>query len=273
MPAANDVIGDVLDAKGWQCGATVPPQMYPVIGIYLRHSSDQEAPRDIKGEDWLVVLSQTCDIVAKRLAQVPLMEILWCHAISKRRREFTNRRSTRHLDFRPNAEHLLEFYLTAHATNDRYTVPRGLFAGFTPREDRSLSVGAVEGLQQCHALRYTRPAWPQDFVDLVKSRKKDLEDALADLSDDESELRVTPPVAVAGTYRLGVYLVIDEEMAKDSSYRQSAQLAFFNFISALRKCDRIEIDDSSGVVAGNEFSWQQIRMTDLWNFAFLTPIS
>src|SRR6185437_7722880 len=137
--------------------------------------------------------------------------------------------------------------------------------------DRSLSTRAVQGLQSWYALRYTRPAWPDEFVNLLRPFKEELEAALERLSDDESELRV----AISGNpdlYRLAVFLIIDEARATEPGYRQVALQTFGDFISILRKCGRIEIDDLSKVVVGNEFSWQAMQITEVWNFAALTPI-
>lgn len=270
MGIPSDAVGAALDAKGWRCGATIPPGMYAVIEPYLLHPGTVQPPV-IAPEDWLVILSQTCDVVAGKLDQEPLIEVLWCRPINKRRRGYVNRRSTRQLDFRPDAEQSPTFYLTAHATRDRYVVPRELFADHTPRADRSLSARAVNGLQGWYALRYTRPAWPDEFVDLLRPHKEELEAALEGLSDDESELRV----AISGSadlYRLAVFLIIDELRATEPGYREAAHQMFGDFVSILKKCQRIEIDDISKVVVGNEFSWQAMQSTELWNFAALTPI-
>lgn len=270
MGIPSDAVGAALDAKGWRCGATIPAEMYSAIEPYLRHDAAARPPK-IAPEDWLVVLSQTCDVVAGKLEQEPLVEVLWCRPISKGRRGYVNRRSTRQLDFRPDAEVLPTAFLSAHAIRDRYVVPRELFLGYAPRADRSLSIRAVNGIQNWYALRYTRPAWPNDLVDLVRPRRDELEAALKALSDDESELRV----AISGDsdlYRLAVFLIIDESKASEPGYRQAAHQMFGDFISILRKCQRIEIDDISKVVVGSEFSWQAMQSTELWNFAALTPI-
>jgi hypothetical protein len=270
MGIPSDAVGAALDARGWRCGVTIPSEMYAAIGPYLRHAGGAQPPT-IEPEDWLVVLSQTCDVVAGKLDQEPLIEVLWCRPISKRRRGYVNRRSTRQLDFRPDVEKSPSFYLTAHATRDRYVVPRELFLDHAPRTDRSLSTRAVQGLQSWYALRYTRPAWPDEFVNLLCPLKEELEAALEGLSDDESELRV----AISGNsdlYRLAVFLIIDEARATEPGYRQVALQTFGDFISILRKCGRIEIDDLSKVVVGNEFSWQAMQITEVWNFAALTPI-
>lgn len=130
MPAPNDAFGDQLHSNGWRCGSTLPVEIYSIIAEHLRHSSRDAVPSHMPETDWLVVLSQTCDIVAKRLEQEPLLEILWCRPISKGRAQFTNRRSTRQLDFRPDRERWPTKYLSVHAIKDRYLIPRDLLATF-----------------------------------------------------------------------------------------------------------------------------------------------
>jgi hypothetical protein len=139
MATSDDTIGETLDGKGWQCGATIPPEMYQSVIMYLRHDAGASESREIAPDDWLIVLSQTCDVVARKLVQEPLVEVLWCHVVGKRRRQFLNRRSTRELDFRPDSRQLPNLYLSAHATRDRYVIPRQVFADFSPRSDRRLS--------------------------------------------------------------------------------------------------------------------------------------
>ena len=53
--------------------------------------------------------------------------------------------------------------------------------------------------------------------------------------------------------------------------RQCIYTAFQAFVAELGGCAGIEIDqDGSGVVPGDEFTWQDVQLTDEWNFANLS---
>ena len=66
--------------------------------------------------------------------------------------------------------------------------------------------------------------------------------------------------------------VVDEEVwNSDVEGRKAINAAFAKFVAELNACDGIEVDeDLSEVVPGNEFSWQETKQTDLWDFANLS---
>ena len=57
----------------------------------------------------------------------------------------------------------------------------------------------------------------------------------------------------------------------DVEGRAAINAAFATFVSKLNECDGIEVDQNlSEVVSGDEFTWQETRATDEWNFANLS---
>jgi hypothetical protein len=229
-------------------------------------------------EDWLVIASQTCDIVAPNLSQEPHVEVFWCRAIEHTRAQYRDIRSTRRLDFRPDRENHPDRVLTVHAAFDRYVLPRSILENGSPRGDRSLSDASVRRLQAWMALRYSRPAWPDNFVKRIDTARDQLIEALTVAEkDDIAEVRIalspqTSELNDRQSYRIAVFFVVDEQIwESDPDKRGVIHEAFAKFISSLKRCPGIEIDDQiSGVVSGANFSWQQVQMTDQWNFANLT---
>lgn len=269
-------IGEQLDAQGWQAGAVVSQAMLPQLGPHMTRPGRPDA--QVNENHWIVVVSQTCDVVQAKLENEPLVEVLHCTPVPELRPEFQGRKSTRRLDFRPNKEGHAGVVLSAHAIADRYVVPRKLFADHEPDPDRRLSDSAISNIQQWYALRYTRPAWPDAFNERFNKKvKKKLAAALKLLSTDGVEVRVAiaendRELEADQTYHMAVFFVVDQLVwDSDPVVREEAHKAFAAFVSALAECKGVEPDQElSGVKTGDEFTWQLTRTTDEWNFANLS---
>ena len=95
-------LGDEVAEQGWCTGAVVPQGMLPAIAQHLTRPG--AAAVEVAADHWLVVVSQTCDVVARTLEAEPFVEVLNCKPIKKPRAQYRDFRSTRILDFRPNRE-------------------------------------------------------------------------------------------------------------------------------------------------------------------------
>ena len=272
---ADPLVGEEIKERGWRCGSVIPVEMYDSLRPHLIHPAQNE-PIQIASDDWLIVISHSCDITAAKLTQEPFVEVLVCRPIFRRDRHFTNRKSTRRLHFRPNPEEFPSLSLDAHAIRDRYLIPREHFIRFSPCEHRRCGAIQVNGLQSWYALRYQRAAWPDSLNACLAPLRTEIEDALKGLNDDRSELRVgivQESSSGRPIIRLAVFLIVEEETWKnDHAIREEYSRSFHRFLGILRTCDQIMIDEESEVLSGGDFSWQDQRMTEIWNLANLTPI-
>ena len=268
--------GDDVAQRGWQTGSVVPTAMLPALEPHLTRPGQQLT--QVAGADWLVVVSQTCDVVAAKREAEPLVEVLHCrpHA-GKPRRGRRDLQSTRYLDFRPNRETHQDLVLFAHAIADRYVVPRELLVAHGPDAGRQLSAYASQKVLAWYSLRAGRPSWPNEFCDRVRTVRDALEDALDDLVDEIAEVRVgivqkEEELDAEQAYRVLVYFVVDEDVWNgDIEGRKDINNAFAKFVTELDACEGVEVDqDESAVVPGDEFSWQDTQQTDLWDFANLS---
>lgn len=148
-------LGDEVAEQGWRTGAIVPQGMVPAIAQHLARPG--AAAIEVAEADWLVVVSQTCDVVARTLEAEPFVEVLHCKPIKKPRTQYRDFRSTRILDFRPNRETHEAVALTAHAVANRYLIPRDFLRDQAPDSDRHLSSEAVQRVMAWYALRVGRP--------------------------------------------------------------------------------------------------------------------
>ena len=268
--------GEDVAQRGWQTGSVVPADMLPVLTQHLTRPGQQ--PTQVAAADWLVVVSQTCDILTQKLEAEPLVEVLLCrlHA-GKPRKGRRDLESTRYLDYRPNRATHENLVLAAHATADRYVIPRDVLAAFAPDQGRSLDATAAMKVLAWYALRAGRPSWPNNFCDRVRNVRDALEEALESLSDEIAEVRVAiaekdQDLAPEESYHVVIYFVVDEDIWDgDVEGRKAINAAFSRFVTELSACDGIEVDEVlSGVVPGDEFSWQETKQTDLWDFANLS---
>jgi hypothetical protein len=268
--------GDDVAQRGWQTGSVLATDLLPQLAPHLTRPGQAAMP--VSPDDWLVVVSQTCDILATRLDAEPYVEVLHCRPVAgKPRKGRRDLQSTRYLDFRPNVEEHAELVLSAHAVADRYIIPRELLAAHDPDHGRRLSDVASRRMLAWYALRAARPSWPNAFVDRISCVKDALEEALDQLIDEIAEVRVAiaeidAELEPGQPYHIAVYFVVDETVwNSDTAGRAAIYSAFDRFVSELGACEGIEVNqDLSRVISGGEFRWQSARDTDEWNFANLS---
>lgn len=266
--------GEALLANGWTAGSVVPPELYDAIRPHLRHGED--APLEISPTDWVAVVSQACDLVAKADNAEPYVELLVAHeaGVERPRTPYAGLRSTRYIDFRPNAATHPQLVLTAHATKDRFFVPRRLISGTHPDGARALSDLATEKLQRWIALRASRPAWPDALANRLRPMKDDLAGALEPLREEIAEVRVgfvpTGEIGDGENYTLAAHFVVEAARYEDQEERTRVQECFNQFIALVARCHGIEVSPESRVVSGNDFSWTEMNYTDIWNFEHLS---
>ena len=119
-------LGEDVNACGWCTGCVFPFGLPADLENRLLHPGQDGCP--IGPDDWIVVVSQACDVVARTADQEPFVEVLHCHPRQGIRSQFARLRSTRRIDFYPNRDSHQDLVLTAHATADRYYLPRELLA-------------------------------------------------------------------------------------------------------------------------------------------------
>lgn len=272
MPSS---LGDEILKLGWRAGAVIGHDSLSHATAYLAHPGKSQDCVD--ESDWLVIVSQTCDVVAQTIKGEPFVEVLHCKPINKLRSQYL--RSTRILDFRPNRDTHSEVILSAHANADRYLIPREILGAFAPDPMCSLSRDTTTRVLAWYSLRYARPAWPNSFVARISEATTLLEEALDPLKDDIAEVRISiakdernKELKDNEVYHVAIFFIIDGTVWDGNvDGRLAIQTAFTKFVKAIKGCHKIEINEElSNVFSGDDFSWQATRSSDEWNFANLT---
>lgn len=263
-------IGIRLHAAGWRTGSVLSVAHVSAISYLLQRAG--EKPREVNPADWLIVVSQTCDIVVPELRKEPYVEVLLAEPRAKIDSTIANLKSTRRLSFRSQGGGQV---LEAHGT-DRFWLPRIELDAWGPDAIRLLGANAADRISRWLAMRYTRAPWPFSLVkrlggkeahlkDILRAVDKTMAEVRVSISDDDKEL----PEAIP--YRLKIYAVVDANTYDGRpDLRAECELALIEFLHALRSCAGIEVDESSQVISGAEFSWEETRQTHEWNFANLT---
>jgi len=268
--------GEEVAEQGWCTGAVLPHAVVPAIAQHLTRPGAHQ-PTPVEPHDWLVVVSQTCDVLATKLDAEPFVEVLHCRPCEKLRTQFKDLRSTRTLDFKPNRDTHEGVVLSAHAVADRYLLPREILKDHALDEARNLSDVSASRVLAWYTLRYGRPIWPDAFVARISKARSALEAALEPLRDEIAEVRVgiveqDLELEDDQDYHVAVYFVVDSgTWDGDVEGRGAIHASFAKFVSELAACEGVEVDANlSEVVSGGEFTWQEVKATDEWNFANLS---
>jgi hypothetical protein len=213
------------------------------------------------------------------LESEPVVEVLRCSPIDKPRAGYRDLSSTRFLDFRPNRELYPDLTLTAHALRDRLHVRRTLLQEADPDPHRVVSQTTSRRIAEWYALRYTRPAWPDEFVRRIRPKHTALVAALETIKDDVAEVRIAlepndQDLEAERDYAVAVFFIVDSQTWGSSlEGRHSVYEAFTRFVAELNGCTGIAVNETvSDVLEGTAFSWEDMRVTDKWNFAHLSLV-
>jgi hypothetical protein len=110
----------------------------------------------------------------------------------------------------------------------------------------------------------------------IKPVNDKLEASLRELADTV-EVRVAllqrdQELPASEPYRLALFFVVDGVAWRESAdVRANAYSAYGEFVAALADCNGVElVEVNCVVVSGEEFTWQQTRATDEWNYANLS---
>ena len=131
-------------------------------------------------------------------------------------------------------------------------------------------------VQSWLSLRYSRPAWPSAFVERANPARQRFIEILEPLRDDvEVRVALNPTdkeLRADQAYKIAVFFVVDGDVwESEKATRTDVQSAFMGFVTALNSCEGIEVDqERSDAISGDEFTWQETRTTDAWNFANLS---
>jgi hypothetical protein len=161
-----------LRTHGWQQGAILPaPLRDGVVGL---HNGSAIRDRDV-----LLVVSQSCDILHGSLEAEPLVEVIGARRVDSPDPLSINRRNPRKLHLILSSRGSAVIEVLSH---DRGTLARERLSEAAP--DGVLEPAALEDLIAWLARRYSRPAFPDAFMERLGNVRRRLERLVRSFSDE-----------------------------------------------------------------------------------------
>jgi len=157
-------LGTRIEKSGWRQGAFLPPSL---ISQALGPSGHSATPGDL-----YVVITQSCDLVHRKVEGEPWCEVLRLRRIPRSDATFEHGRNARkihvvvHEDGSPVPCEALAY--------DRFFLPREKLVDAPPLAATALSADTEKNAAQWIARRYSRPAFPDSFNARVASQRSSL---------------------------------------------------------------------------------------------------
>lgn len=186
-----------IDEHGWRQGSFLPPEL-------IASASPIGGAPILTSDGCLhVVVTQSCDLVNKKIEDEPWCEVLCLRPIPKLLSFRENGRNPRFLHL-PVQQNGITSYFEA-AAKDRLFLPRKALEMRPPLTTIEIDNRYLEVLTDWLAKRYTRPAFPNNFNHRLKAQESQLKRLL-----DEGH----------GLFR-GFYLRMNDygELSDDKPYR------------------------------------------------------
>lgn len=157
-------IGDCLEESGWKQGSVVKSTD---LASLLKFSNFPH-----KEDLVLLVASQSCDISHGNIALDPYVEMSLARTISAKTGNYTNNKNPRilHTFITSFSEEKNKIYVNKDIeliAHKRFSVPKEELVKYKPDSNQDLEDSELEGYVAWLAARYSRPALPTKFNDLI----------------------------------------------------------------------------------------------------------
>jgi hypothetical protein len=253
----ND-IGEKIRARGWRQGVIVP------ASLLLEGLPDGSPTTD---NDFVIVVSQSCDLVHRELVNEPSAVILALKLISSGNSEVMHGRNPRILHFQSTDDRWYE----AWAWN-QISVPREHLAEKDAPSKIELSSKVLRCVLDWLAKRFTRIAFPDDFNEALRSESKAIGKLLKNNHQLFTEilLHVSPfhELGVNQHYEIACYLLMAEEIYDDTEQLTQARAVAAKLEASFKKCG-LDVMECSPV---SEASLTLAELNELlhWDYDHLT---
>ena len=244
-----------IRASGWQQGAIFPRS----LALYA--SEHGEPSFELKTNDLIIVISQTCDVVYRNFSAEPFVEfILASPTLSQG--DFRWGKSPRryHLEL----EGLGSFEVNAH---NKSRLPRKILLKYSP--NGTLAGKQLDQFVRWIALRYARSAFPDTFNDRVAPVRDEIKKSLRKNGSDITGIYLyvqDEELPSKKTYQIHGKAVMEPDSFNDLLKRKKAQQAIADMIALLASCEGVKfLKKEIQVVSEKKLSLDEIRNTKRWD--------
>lgn len=156
-----------LLARGWRQGAVLPPGQHGEI----QWLGPEEAFANVTEADWLIIVTQDCDLVHDCFTTEPVCEVVVGTVVPKLYRSLTNLQNPRKLHF--TAKDGAEAVTIEVQATRRGFITRKALLELHPSAERRLPDAAIRALGRLIARRYVRAARPEALDRRIGSKARE----------------------------------------------------------------------------------------------------
>jgi hypothetical protein len=241
-----DAVRDALVRQGWKQGAVLSDDAFALV------QRIPFAPMSTADERYFgVVISQDCDVIQGNCLAEPGIEIAILRGLKRLDNSFRNLANPRTLHFE-----MLDDSRDRHAVEanvwSRGFIPREELTQRSPSSDWSVPAAEMGLLADLFARRYTREAFPDEFMrrfavaepvlaQLVTRNQDTIHDLYLKVEPFDELPRTDPD---QNPYSVTMYVLIANALAADAGARKVFSKSHVpNVKKALRSCSGIEVED------------------------------
>lgn len=229
------------------------------------------------GEDWIVVVSHSCDLASEDMVAEPTAEVLRARPIgfSELNGNYTWGKNPRRLQVAVEASPqaaALDIYI-----HERIQISRQRLFLFAPDVERSLTNEVRRLVARWLAKRY----WRQAFPDTFNARLAPVADKLRDALKKEGGVLIAALYLVLNTeeeldaeipYRVGLRAVMNVDDFENQKSRDKGEQALRKVVERLGEVEYVEVVDWN-LVPASEMSLDDLNYYRRWDYDDLTARS
>ncbi|QJR14204.1 hypothetical protein DSM104440_00997 [Usitatibacter palustris] len=240
----------------WRQGDVLPSAARHVISPFVSAPFPPDA--------WVIVLTQSCDLVHNNLAAEPSAEVIVASPITDEDKEVRHLRNPRRLQIEGAQDQnsvLLDLRIT-----QRHSIPKWVLAGHEPDGDRMIPEGDLRTLVQWVAARYDRRAFPDAFMDRLKPVDKNLQKAwkrMRAVTCIYLSISSYEELPEESPYRVALIAAMTSEDFESADLRGQMEVQLGRVTAAMDDCGGIEIERAELRPEG-EISLEELRLFGRW---------
>jgi len=252
-----------LIASGWEQGVLLDPN-----NGRLKDS----AHYDIPGDAFLLIVSQTCDLVQGSFESEPYFEVLCLHPLDQEPHGgYLGGKNSRRIEFSLDLpeDSISHWYAFPH---ERHLIKRELLLEWQP--DSSMhDEKTLKMILNWLSRRYTRTAFPEAFVSRINARKSQIGKKFSRLNLYVSNvyIRVTPfdELSDGEEYNIEIMLVMEAEKFDDAKQYKICNEIKKQLEYQLAKCGGIKVEDIS-LESTADVTIEALKGHREWDYSYLS---
>jgi hypothetical protein len=251
---------------GWQQGILFAPNTDERLTKSAHYS--------IPAEALLLVVSQTCDLVQGDMEREPFFEVLCLYPLDRELRgDCADGKNSRELEFTCQLQgHAAQHWLAYPFK--RHLVDRRMLLDHEPQSFLE-NTHTLTMILNWLARRYTRTAFPEDFVEQINQpkRRKAISKKFSQLNPYISNvyIRLDPFQEISGdeVYEVELILLMDAEKFNNPTLFDNCTVIKNQLEYQLNQCEKIEVTDIN-IESTSGITFDDLKGFRDWDYSYLS---